>query len=48
MINNEEKIVNLYGNKPSKDEYKEYIDLTKRATVYDKENKCYRFYRLLR
>jgi len=35
-------IVNLYNNRPSKDDCVEYIAPTKRATFYDKENKCYK------
>ena len=33
---------NLYNNKPDKSDYVNYIAPEKRATVYDKENKCYR------
>ena len=33
---------NLFYNKPDKEDYIHYIDSNKRATIYDKENKCYR------
>ena len=35
-------MIYLYTNRPSKDEYVEYIAPTKRATIYDKESKCYK------
>ena len=35
-------MIDLYTNRPSKDEYVEYIAPTKRATIYDKESKCYK------